>query len=294
MKAEEIKKLSVKQYLNKITQHLYDLINDHRIARRVWKIQISMRVNFISSKDTGETRTIYVWSDNVSIMRGSDTDDIIRELFRSFLHNYQEELKIIKGSDFVFESVELMDYKLHRVRLRRSGSYIKSFEWLLHKGATINPKNENDYECLRWSITSTLNYNEITKKKFENIFKKIKHEDKDFSLHQRDWKNFEQNNNSIALNVLFASQNSKEITLASKSEHNFKRKNNVLLLMINDDDDDDDDKYYYFTVKNKLELYSSEWLRSKKESITNGDSCFQNALNDALDYQRIKRDPQQI
>ena len=79
-----------------------------------------------------------------------------------------------------------MDYKLHRVRLRRSGSYIKSFEWLLHKGATINPKNENDYECLRWSITSTLNYNEITKKKFENIFKKIKHEDKDFSLHQRD------------------------------------------------------------------------------------------------------------
>ena len=37
-----------------------------------------MRVNFISSKDTGETRTIYEWSDNASIMRGSDTVDIIR------------------------------------------------------------------------------------------------------------------------------------------------------------------------------------------------------------------------
>ena len=47
-----------------------------------------MRVNFISSKDTGETRTIYVWSDNVSIMRGRATDDIIRELFKSFLLNY--------------------------------------------------------------------------------------------------------------------------------------------------------------------------------------------------------------
>ena len=114
-----------------------------------------------------------------------------------------------------------MDYKLHRVRLRRSGSYIKSFEWLLHKGATINPKNENDYECLRWSITSTLNYNEIPKKKFENIFKKIKHEDKDFSLHQRDWKTFEQNNMSIALNILFTSQNSGEITLAYQSEYSF-------------------------------------------------------------------------
>ena len=42
-----------------------------------------MRVNSISSKGTGETRTIYVWSDNVSIMRGSDTDNIIREIFRS-------------------------------------------------------------------------------------------------------------------------------------------------------------------------------------------------------------------
>ena len=31
--------LSVKQYLKKITPYLYDLINDHRIARRVWKIQ---------------------------------------------------------------------------------------------------------------------------------------------------------------------------------------------------------------------------------------------------------------
>ena len=26
----------------------------------------------------------------------------------------------------------------------------------------------------------------------------------------------------------------------------------------------DDEKYYYFAVKSKLELYSSEWLRSKK------------------------------
>ena len=104
-KGDKEKTLSVKQYLNKITSHLYDLINDHRIARRVRKIQISMHVNLISSKDTGETGTIYVWSDNVSIMWGSDTDDIIREIFRSFLRNYQEELKIIKGSDFVFESV---------------------------------------------------------------------------------------------------------------------------------------------------------------------------------------------
>ena len=129
-----------------------------------------MRVNFLSSKDTGETRIIYVWSDNVKIMWGSDTDNVIKEPFESFLHNYQEELKIISGREFIIESVKLMDYKLHRVRLKRGGSYIKSPEWLLHKRATINPKNENDDECLRWSTISALNYNEIMKKEFENIF----------------------------------------------------------------------------------------------------------------------------
>ena len=46
------------------------------------------------------------------------------------------------------------------------------------------------------------------KKEFENIFKRIKHKDKDFSSHKRDWENFEQNNESIALNVLFSSKDS--------------------------------------------------------------------------------------
>ena len=88
------------------------------------------------------------------------------------MHNYQEELKIIKGSDFVFDSVDLLDYKLHRVRLKSGESYIKSPKWLENKKATIYPKNENDDECLRWSIISALNYNYIMKKEFQNIFKK--------------------------------------------------------------------------------------------------------------------------
>ena len=96
-------------------------------------------------------------------------------------------------------------------------------------------------------------------KRVENIFEKIKHENKDFLSQKRDWENFEQNNESIAFNVLFSSKDSEEITLLYK-----------------------------------LELYSSEWLRSKKESITDEDSCFQNNLNDSLDYQTIKTHPERI
>ena len=133
------------------------------------------------------------------------------------------------------------------------------------------------------------------KKEFENMFRNIKHDDKDFSSQKRNWENFEQNNELIALNVLFLSQDNEEITLVHKSEHNLERENKVLLLMINDDERSDGvEKYYYFAVKSRLELYSSEQLRNKKESITNEDNCFQNALNDSLDYQRIKKNPQKI
>ena len=67
-----------------------------------------MDVNFISSKDTGEARTINILSDNEEIMLGYETDDIITNFFESFLNNYQKEEQIMRGaSDFVFESVEL-------------------------------------------------------------------------------------------------------------------------------------------------------------------------------------------
>ena len=57
---------------------------------------------------------------------------------------------------------------------------------------------------------------------------------------------------------------------------------------------DDDEKYYYFAVKRQLELHSFEWLRSRKESVNSEDNCFQNALNDSLDYQTVKTHPERI
>ena len=101
------------------------------------------------------------------------------------------------------------------------------------------------------------------KKEFENILKKNM---KIKILHHRKGTGKILNNESIALNILFSSQDGEEITIVYKSEHSLERENKVLLLMINDDDDDDnDEKYHYFAVKSKLELNLSEWLRSKKE-----------------------------
>ena len=76
-----------------IMPYLRDMINDHKTTEtqsKVWKIQIFMHVNFIFSKDTDETRTIYLRSDNEDIMWGNETDNIIKNLFESFLDNYQK------------------------------------------------------------------------------------------------------------------------------------------------------------------------------------------------------------
>ena len=113
-----------------------------------------------------------------------------------------------------------------------------------------------------------LDYKKIKEKELKKILK-FKRANTDFSLYQRDWEEFEQNDTSIALNILFASCDSEEIKLAHKSNYN-KRKNQVILLMINDEANN----CYYFAVKNFSELNSLGSLRSKKEAVPNGDNDF--------------------
>ena len=191
-----------------------------------------------------------------------------------------------RESEFTHESVALLYYYFQRIDIRRVESYIMSPDWIASKKTTTNPKNEKDNKCFQWPIISGLTYNKIKEKEFKKLLK-FRRVDTDFSLHQRDWEEFEQENTSIALNILFVSHNSEEVKLAYKSSYN-KRKNQVILLMINDETSN----CYYFSVKNLSELNSLGWLQGKKEAIINNDNSFQNALDDALNYQTIEENPQ--
>ena len=151
-------------------------------------------------------------------------------LFDTTLQRFQQarETSNERGSEFTLESVVLLYYYFQKIDIRRAESYIKCPDWLVNKGATIYPKNENDNKCFQYEITTELDYNKIKKKYLKEI-EKIKQADKDFSSHQTDCGNFEQNNISIPLNVLFVSYNSEKIKLAYKSRYNSKRKNHVIL-----------------------------------------------------------------
>ena len=52
-----------------------------------------MQINFISSKDSGETSTMDSRSNNTEIIMGTETNDIIKELFESFLQRYEKNQK---------------------------------------------------------------------------------------------------------------------------------------------------------------------------------------------------------
>ena len=91
-------------------------------------------VNFISSKHSDETHTMHTKSNNIEIMMGNETDEVIKELFKSHLQKYQEGLEeSMKGNEFVFDSIDLLHYKLYKISLNRGGSYIDSPEWLKKK-----------------------------------------------------------------------------------------------------------------------------------------------------------------
>ena len=126
-----------------IRPYLSDIIIDHKTHGLVryrsgnktwveetpsnWKIQLTMTINFISSKDSNETPTMHTKSNNVEIMMGSETNEIIEELFKSFLQKYQEGLKeSMPGSAFIFDNADSLYYNLKKVSLSRGGSYIDS------------------------------------------------------------------------------------------------------------------------------------------------------------------------
>ena len=88
-------------------------------------MQLTMIINFVSSKDSDESRSMYTNSDNIEIKMGNETDEIIEKFFKYVLQRYQERSEEwMKGNEFVFDSVYLLNYKLHKVSLNRSGSYI--------------------------------------------------------------------------------------------------------------------------------------------------------------------------
>ena len=135
--------------------------------RAEWKTQLIIKNNFISVKDFEDT--LYSASKPAEIFMGSDKKNIIDTLFNTILNGIQEamETSYERGSGFTHDSVGLLYYYFQKIDIIRAASYVLSPDWVASKKATMNPKNEKDNECFKWSIIAVLNYNIMKEKELK-------------------------------------------------------------------------------------------------------------------------------
>ena len=280
-KGDKDNMLAVYEYFDKIKPYLKDMIDDYK-SKGEWKIQITMRIIFISFIDKNETQVMYTKSDNIKIMSGTDTSDGIKELMDSYTKRYQEGLETkMKGSSYIFERVDLLEYHLHKISLNRGSSYIDSPEWIKHKKVTINPQNTNDNKCFQYAIIAALNYQNINHNperisKLKPFIDNYNWDNIDFPAGHKDYSAFEKNKSDIAINILYVPHKTQEIRQAYISKHRKTCNTHANLLMITDGTDN----WHYLAIK------SISGLLRGVTSRHNGDyyclNCFQSYTKEKM------------
>ena len=92
-----------------------------------------------------------------------NTDEIIEELFESVRNRYQIRFETSsRGSDFIFDYVNLLHYKCHKINLKCDGSNLILLIGYNAK-KVINFFNKSNNKCFPYDATVALNYEEIEK-----------------------------------------------------------------------------------------------------------------------------------
>ena len=107
----------------------------------------------------------------------------------------------------------------------------------------VNNNNNNNFQN---ALDDALNYQTIKSNqqrisKLKPYINKYNWRGREFPAGPKQWQRFEQNNKTIALNILYIKK--KKISVVYRSNHNNKREKEVILLMIGDSK-----KYHYLAV----------------------------------------------
>ena len=173
--------------------YLKDIINNLKKSS-TWKIELTIANNFICSIDNDEEHVTHSKSDNIEIMM-NEGDEIMGEFFDSLKNRYQNNLELMKGSEFVFDYVQLLYYKCHKINPNHGGSYMDSPDWVKKKNTTIYPINKKDNKCFQYVVTVVLNHEEIGQHaeritKIKPFINKYKWEGINVPSEKDDWKTF--------------------------------------------------------------------------------------------------------
>ena len=82
------------------------------------KIQLTIAIKFIFSKDAEEEHIMDLRSSNIKCTSYNDANEVVNELFELLRTRYLGNLETsMRRTDFIFDSVQLMYYKCHKVNL---------------------------------------------------------------------------------------------------------------------------------------------------------------------------------
>ena len=241
-----------------------------------------MKIRFISFINNNESQIMHSKSDNVDIISGYSTNDIINKLIKSFEKRLQEGLETkMKGSNYIFNRIELLEYHFHKITLNRGSSYLPILSWVPNKKCTLNPQNKKDNLCFVYAIVLALNYHKISRdhQRISNIIPftpNYNWNEIHFPAGSKEYTAFEKYNDTIALNIFYVPHKEIDIRPVYISKFNKTREYHANLLMITDGTD----KRHYITIK------SISALLRGITSTHNGDFYCLNCFNS---YRTVKK-----
>ena len=68
---------------------------------------------------------------NIEFMSHDNENEVVDELFESLLSKHQIVLEVsMVGRDFIFDLVQILLHKRHKIKFKHGGSYIDSSVWI--------------------------------------------------------------------------------------------------------------------------------------------------------------------
>ena len=158
--------MDVETFFREIRGSITDLIIRELRDLNSAKVQTTAWIRFRIEDEDSDGNVITVEtvdkafnSRMIEVFPGSDLKELIGQMLANM--KTQIENPALTNSRFVFDQVLFLDVNFNKLNLTRGSSYLPLPDWISHKKAVINPRNEEDEECFKWAVLAALHHEEI-------------------------------------------------------------------------------------------------------------------------------------
>ena len=153
--------MDIDTFFDRIRQNLIDLISRELTDLGSVRVQTNTWIRFRIEYEDGIIDRVRLpfSSQLMNIFQGSDLNEIVKGMFAHM--KTQIGNLALANSRFIFAEILFMDINFHHLNLTRGSSYLLLPDWVSRKCGVINPKNEIDKECFKWSVIAALHYVDI-------------------------------------------------------------------------------------------------------------------------------------